>query len=140
MLQTKFNTKLQMFFIKLNMIFFQKSPKTLNICIFPCTIRHLWFKYFLDVWGKFWHKSILQRYSKNHKIKMIFKTKKQNWNLNYLKRLSFQPSFLRSYRSCSNTIVFSKFVWTKIHARKKNMRKIIKNNLIKFIWMFFLLM
>ena len=139
MLQTKFNTKLQMFFIKLNMIFFQKPPKMLNICIFPCTIRHLWFKYFLDVWGKFWHKSILQRYSKNHKIKMLFKTKKQNWNLNYLKRLTFQPSFLRSYRSCSNTIVFSNFE-QKSTRGKKNMRKIIKNNLIKFIWMFFLLL
>ena len=47
MFQTKFNTALQMLFIKLNMIFFQKPPKTLNICIFPCKIRYLWFKYFL---------------------------------------------------------------------------------------------
>ena len=40
MFQTKFNATLQMFFIKLNMIFFQKPPKTLNTCIFQG--RHHW--------------------------------------------------------------------------------------------------
>ena len=78
-----------MFFIKPNMIFFQKSPKTLNIFIFPGTIRYLRFKHFLNVWEKYWHESTLQRNSKNHKIKMFFKTEKQNWNLIYLEQLSF---------------------------------------------------
>ena len=50
MFQTKFNTTLQMFFIKLSIIFFQKPPKTLNICIFPCTIRYLQLEYFVNVW------------------------------------------------------------------------------------------
>ena len=53
----------------------------------------MWFKYFLNVWEKYWHESILQGYSKNHKIKMFCKTEKQNWNLNYLEILSFQSWF-----------------------------------------------
>ena len=43
MIQTTFLAMSQMFFIKPNMIIFQKPPKTENICIFPCTIRYLWF-------------------------------------------------------------------------------------------------
>ena len=43
MIQTTFLAMSQMFFIKPNMIIFQKPPKTWKICIFPCTIRYLWF-------------------------------------------------------------------------------------------------
>ena len=128
MFQTNFNTTLQMFFIKLKMIFFQKPPKTLIICVFPCSIRYLCFKYFLNLWEKYWHESILQGYSKNHKIKMLFKTEKQNWNLNYLERLSFQPCFY-VFWSCLNKIVFSNISWTNIHTRKKyTVCTITKNN------------
>ena len=44
---------------------------------------------FLNAWGKYWHESTLDGNLKNHKIKMLFKTEKQNWNLNYFERLSF---------------------------------------------------
>ena len=45
--------------------------------------------FFLHVREKHWQESTLQGNSKNQKIKMLFKTENQNWNLNYLERLSF---------------------------------------------------
>ena len=89
MFQATFFVISQMFFEKPNMIFFQKPPKTLNICLFPSTIRYFWFKYLLNFWGKYWHESTLQRNSENHKTKILFKTEKQNYNLNYLEQFSF---------------------------------------------------
>ena len=47
------------------------------MCIFPSTIRYFWFKYFLDVWEKYWHESTFQGNLKNHKIKMLFEIEKQ---------------------------------------------------------------
>ena len=82
-----------MFLIKLNTIFFHKPPETLNMYIFSSTNRHFWFKCFFSVWEKYWHESTLQRNLKNNKIKMLFTTEKQNWNLNCLERLYFQPCF-----------------------------------------------
>ena len=93
MFETTFIITPLMFFIKPDTIFFHKLPKTFNICIFPSTTRCLWFKYFLKAWEKYWHEATLQGNSKNHKIKMLFKTEKQNWNLNYLERLFLQPCF-----------------------------------------------
>ena len=73
MFQITFFVTAQMIFIKLNTIFFHKPPKTLNMCIFPGRIRYFWFKYFLNVWEKYWHESTLQGNSKIHKIKMLLK-------------------------------------------------------------------
>ena len=73
MFQITFFVTAQMIFIKLNTIFFHKPLKTLNMCIFPSTIRYFWFKYFLNVWEKYWHESTLQGNSKIHKIKMLLK-------------------------------------------------------------------
>ena len=119
MFQTKFNTTLQMFFIKLNMIFFQKPSKTPNICIFPCTIRHLYSNNVFKRLGKYWRESILQGYSKNHKIKTLFKTEKTTLEFKLPWTVIFSALFLRSFWSCLNKIVFSTIAWTKIHTKNK---------------------
>ena len=101
MFQTTFFITLQMFFKKLNAIFFHKPLKTLNMCIFPSTIRYFWLKYFFNVWEKYWHESTLQGNSKNHNIKMLFKTKKTKlefklpWTIIFLALL-----LLSSFWSC----------------------------------------
>ena len=38
---------------------------------------------------KHWHESTFKGNLKNCKIKMLFKTEKENWNLNYLELLPF---------------------------------------------------
>ena len=58
--------------------------------------RYLWFRYLLNLWEKYWHESALQGNLKNHKIKMLFKTEKQSWNLNYLEQLFFSLAFTNS--------------------------------------------
>ena len=79
MFQTKFDTTLQMFFIKLNMVFFQTPLKTVNICIFPCAIRYLWFKYFLNLWEKYWHESrIIVNKSCKGFLTKLFKVSEEN--------------------------------------------------------------
>ena len=98
-----------MFFIKKTTLFSFTNPgKLMYISYYN---RCLWFKYLLNLWEKYWHESALQGNLKNHKIKMLFKTERQSWNLNYLERLFFSLAF-------TNSVLAGETWWTMVPSVK----------------------